>query len=97
MQLVGLNPQVAFQAKQAENKTDVNATVNTKTAPTPDDSFEKTEHKKTFKEGLGSVAKFFVNMKEMAVGIVKGLLYVLLSFGLSIAALAAGVMFAKQF
>ncbi len=75
MQLVGLNPQVAFQAKQAENKTDVNATVNTKTAPTPDDSFEKTEHKKTFKEGLGSVAKFFVNMKEMAVGIVKGLLY----------------------
>lgn len=75
MQLVGLNPQVAFQAKQAETRTDANAPVNTKTAPIPNDSFEKTENKKTFREGLGGVAKFFVSLKEMAVGIGKALLY----------------------
>ena len=75
MQLVGLNTQVAFQATKAEKKTEANAAVNTSTAPMANDSFEKPEQKKTFKEGLGGIAKFFVNFKEMAVGIAKGLLY----------------------
>ena len=72
MQLVGLNTQVAFQATKAEKKTEANAAVNTSTAPMANDSFEKPEQKKTFKERLGGIAKFFVNFKEMAVGIAKG-------------------------
>ncbi len=49
--------------------------------------------------GLTTFSTFSLDVWNLFLGgeIVKGLLYVLLSFGLSIAALAAGVMFAKQF
>lgn len=83
MQVVGINnPQLAFKAAQSENKTDANTTVNTATAPIANDSFEKPAHKKTFKEHVGNMAKFFVNAKEMIVGVFKGLLYGGLSAGL---------------
>lgn len=80
MQVVGFNPQLSFKAN-TDNKAEAKAQINTTTAPLENDSYKAEKPKKTFKGVMGSIAKFFVNLKEMAVGVFKGVLYGGLSAG----------------